>query len=235
MSLGRSLPRSVESEQGSLRRVADWVTISSLATAGGTLVLAMATFASVRSANRSARVAERSLMLGLRPVLVPSRPEDPDELVTFADRRFALPGGTAHVEEDDGRFYMAFPLRNVGAGLAILHGWHLIPHTVMGKQEHPDPAEFRMLTRDLYVAPGDTGYWQGAIRQADDPLAEGVRSAMADGDRIVIDVLYGDHEGLQRTISRFAMSPGDDAGWIVTIVRHWSLDGIDPRHADAGV
>ena len=34
---------------------ADWVTISALATAVGTLVLALATFASVRSANRAAR------------------------------------------------------------------------------------------------------------------------------------------------------------------------------------
>jgi hypothetical protein len=32
----------------------DWATISSLATAFGTLVLAVATFASIRSANRSA-------------------------------------------------------------------------------------------------------------------------------------------------------------------------------------
>ena len=52
--------------------MADWVTISSLATAGGTLVLAVATFSAVKSANRSARVAERTLMAGLRPVLVPS-------------------------------------------------------------------------------------------------------------------------------------------------------------------
>ena len=48
------------------RSMTDWVTISSLATAGGTLVLAVATFSSVRSANRSARVAERSLLAGLR-------------------------------------------------------------------------------------------------------------------------------------------------------------------------
>ncbi len=45
----------------SIRGLADWVTISSLATAGGTLVLAVATFGSVRSANRTARVAELSL------------------------------------------------------------------------------------------------------------------------------------------------------------------------------
>jgi hypothetical protein len=42
--------------------VADWTTISALSTAGGTLVLAAATFASVRSANRSARAAERSML-----------------------------------------------------------------------------------------------------------------------------------------------------------------------------
>jgi hypothetical protein len=52
--------------------VADWVTISSLATAGGTLVLAAATFASVRSANRSARASEQALSAGLRPLLVSS-------------------------------------------------------------------------------------------------------------------------------------------------------------------
>jgi hypothetical protein len=61
------------------------VTISSLGTAGGTLVLAVATFSSVRSANRAARAAERSLLAGLRPVLIPSREDDPEERVTFGD------------------------------------------------------------------------------------------------------------------------------------------------------
>ena len=42
--------------------MADWVMISALTTGGGTLVLASATFASVRSANRASRVAERSLL-----------------------------------------------------------------------------------------------------------------------------------------------------------------------------
>ena len=56
-----------------------WSTIASLATAGGTLVLAVATFASIRSANRSvrtseraARTAEQSLLAGQRPLLVNS-------------------------------------------------------------------------------------------------------------------------------------------------------------------
>ena len=45
---------------------ADWASVASLATAAGTLVLAVATFASVRSANRTARAAEQSLQAGLR-------------------------------------------------------------------------------------------------------------------------------------------------------------------------
>lgn len=44
--------------------MADWVTISSLATAGGTLVLAGATFASMRSANGAGQrvVASRCVL-----------------------------------------------------------------------------------------------------------------------------------------------------------------------------
>jgi hypothetical protein len=53
--------------------LADLATIAGLGTAAGTLVLAVATFSSTRSANRAARVAERTLLLGLRPALVPGR------------------------------------------------------------------------------------------------------------------------------------------------------------------
>ena len=49
-------------------RGVDWATISALATAGGTLLLAVVTFASVRSAKRAARVAE-TLPATQRPLL----------------------------------------------------------------------------------------------------------------------------------------------------------------------
>ena len=52
----------------------DW---AAWGTSVGTLVLAGATFAAVRSSNRSARVAERTLLVGLRPLLVTSRAQDP--------------------------------------------------------------------------------------------------------------------------------------------------------------
>jgi hypothetical protein len=213
--------------------VPDWVTISSLATAGGTTVLAIATFASVRSANQSARVAERSLLVGLRPVLVPSRAEDPPERVTFVDRGFTVSGGAAHVEEVDGSFYMAFPLRNVGSGLAVLHGWHVTPRRRLAGEDHADPSEFRLLMRDLYVAPGDTGYWQGAVRGEDDPLRPGLAEAVSERHAIAVEVLYGDHEGGQRTITRFGVIPEEGTDWRCAVLRHWRLDGADPRPSDA--
>ena len=52
--------------------MADWVTISALATGAGTMVLAVATFAAVRSANRAARVAEQAFLPQLRDLYVGS-------------------------------------------------------------------------------------------------------------------------------------------------------------------
>src|SRR2546425_4711526 len=151
--------------------MADWVTISSLATAGGTMVLAAATFASVRSANRAARIAERSFQIGLRPVLVPARAEDPVQKVSWVDGHVDhVRGGAALVREQEGNVLLAIALRNVGAGLAVLHGGHVRAERVGIDTMHALPEEFRHLQRDLYVAAGDTGYWQGGVRNPEDPL-----------------------------------------------------------------
>jgi hypothetical protein len=204
--------------------MADWVTISSLATASGTLVLAAATFASVRSANRSARVAERSLQIGLRPVLVPSRPEDPPEQINFVDGLFTVQGGTALVQKRGDNFYLAVPLRNVGAGLAVLIGWDLASGARRAGVPHTDPDAMRRTQRDLYVAAGDTGYWQGGIREPDDPYREVVEPAFEARERMTVEVLYGDHEGGQLTVTRFALIPQEDGSWLPAVGRHWLLD-----------
>ncbi len=138
----------------------DWATISSLATAGGTLVLAVATFASVRSANRAARAAEESLLDGLRPLLVTSRIQDPPEKISFADRHWIrVPGGHGAVEASDDAVYLAIALRNVGRGMAVLDSWTGEPGTVLSAQqpEHAPLGEFRRLTRDLYVPAATSG------------------------------------------------------------------------------
>jgi hypothetical protein len=209
---------------------ADWVTISALATAAGTLVLAAATFASVRSANRAARVAEQSLLVGLRPLLVPSKFQDPAQKIGYADDKWVVAeGGRGVAEVAETAIYLAIALRNVGAGIALLHGWSFYPTRRRGDDAHRDPEEFTRLTRDLYVAPGDVGFWQGVFRDPAAPEFAAARSGIEERQMLTVDLLYGDHEGGQRMISRFALIPNEDGGWLASAARHWNVDRADPR------
>jgi hypothetical protein len=209
--------------------MADWVTISALATAGGTLVLAIATFSSVRSANRAARAAERSLLVGLRPVLMPSRLQDPPQKVSFFDEHWVkVDGGHASVEVSPQAIYLVIGLRNAGAGIAVLHGWFFHPERVSGS-EHRPIGEFRRLTRDIYVPAGDTGFWQGALRDPNEPIFGAAREAAEAPRPVTIDLRYGDHEGGQRMISRFSLTPMPNGSWLAGVGRHWNLDRADPR------
>lgn len=209
--------------------MADWATISGLATAGGTLALAGATFAAVRSANRAARATERSLLAGLRPLLLPSRPDDPEQKVGFIDERWLhVAGAGAAAEATDDAVYLVLSLRNAGAGVAVLHGWRCYPER-RTDGDHPTPEDFTRLTRDLYIPPNDVGFWQGALRDPAEPAFADVRAAIETRSPLTVDILYGDHEGGQRTISRYVMLPRERDGWFATGARHWNVDRADPR------
>ncbi len=214
--------------------MADWATISALATAGGTLALAGVTLASVRSANRAARVAEQSLLAGQRPVLVPSRTEDPAVKAGFQDDIwFSVPGGQAVASATDAAVYFVIAVRNVGTGLAVLHGWHFFPEVPFGADVLPTPLEdFTTLTRDLFVAPGDVGFWQGSFRDPRRAEFVAARHAVETQARLGVDILYGDFEGGQRVISRFMLTPREDehgVRWYAAVGRHWNVDRPDPR------
>jgi hypothetical protein len=208
----------------------DWALIASLATAFATLVLAFATFASVRSGNRTARAAERSLQINLRPLLAPSRLQDPPQKVGFADDHWlVVPGGGGAAELTDRAIYLAISVRNTGNGIAVLDGWTFSADRPIGNRDHSALADFRRLTRDIYVPAGDIGFWQGAFRDPERPEFAVAREAVQARRRITIELLYGDHEGGQRTISLFSLMPRDDGGWLVSVARHWSIDRADPR------
>ncbi len=210
--------------------MADWATISSLATAGGTLVLACATFASVRSANRSARVAEVALQEQRRPVLVHSRADDRTESIGYADgHRVEVAGGGATIEAANGSVYVVLSLRNMGAGIAVLQAWYPHPVLRLGPTVPPPaPEDFRPLTRDQYISSGDVGLLQAAVRDAADPLHGDLTAEIAEQRSFTIDLLYTDQVGDQRTISRFGVLREGD-GWLTSVSRHWYLDGAAPR------
>ena len=210
--------------------MADWTTISSLATAGGTLVLAIATYSAVRSSNRSARIAERAIEVGMRPVIMSSRIQDPPEKIGWQDDHWAkVPGGGGYAEEVNGIIYLAASLRNVGSGIAVIQGWWPVAEWLDSTHPHADPAEFRRQSRDLYIPPGDVGFWQGAIRDRDDVEYVPMFTAIKARQRMTVDLLYSDHEGGQRAISRLALMPREESGWMCTIGRVWNLDRQDPR------
>jgi len=210
--------------------MADLVAISQFATAAGTLVLAGATFAAVRSANTAARTAERSLMTGLRPLLIPSRVVDPPMKVLWSDSHFiALEGGRAYAHIADDVIYLAMAVRNAGTGMAVLHGWYPRCADFEPNATHLEPEEHRRLRIDLYIPAGEPGFWESAIRGRDDPNWNEVASAIEERRAFTIDILYGDQEGGQRVISRFVVTPAGDSNWYTQTGRHWNVDRPDPR------
>jgi hypothetical protein len=204
----------------------------------GTLVLAVATFAAVRSSNRTARTAERALLVGLRPVLATARPHDVAEHVQFADGRvFEVGSGQALIHQEAGAIYLSIPLRNVGAGLAQLRGYRLEPEPAsqvasdpLGPARHrrgdtvPELSGFAEQQRDLYVAGGDVGFWQAAVRDPHSDIYAALDEAIRTSGRVTVDLLYGDHEGGQPAITRFVLLPGERDRWRCDVTRHWSLD-----------
>ena len=208
----------------------DWSTAASLATALGTLVLALATFVAVRAANRAARVAEASMLIGIRPLLMHSRLEDPDQKIMWGDEHWAkLSGAGAVVEENEGNVYLAMSLRNSGSGIAVIHGWHLALEDLHERRPHADPDAFRPQLRDLFIAGSDIGFWQAAIRDPSDQQYEEIRDAIVERRIFTVAVLYSDHEGAQRAVGGFVLAPAEDTHWICSVARHWNVDRPNPR------
>ena len=208
----------------------DWAAVAGIATALGTLALAVATFASTRTANRAAQSAEKLRLEALRPILIPSAWGDAVQKISFQDGVWLhVSGGRAAMETSDDAVYLVLSVRNAGRGLAVLHGWSV---PLERDSAHADPETFHRLTRDIYIAADYTGFAQIAAR---DPASEEFRrlKAAATSDGFWVDVLYSDMEGAQRVITRFGISRGPaESGsdeWFLAAARHWNVDLPDPR------
>ncbi len=213
----------------------DWATISSVVTGAATLVLAVATFAAVRSSNRSARIAEAALQEQRRPVLANSRFDDPPQKIMFVEQHWVkADGGCAAVEHIDGNVYLGANLRNVGSGIAVCQAWTVRAEqgTPRAMPTHAPLEEFRLQTRDLYIPSGDVGMWQGALRGPEDPRRIAVAKAIDARETISLELLYTDQIGQQRTITRFGLVPAGER-WLLSVTRHWYLDWEGPRPESA--
>jgi hypothetical protein len=150
-----------------------------------------------------------------------TRPDDPPEAVTFSDGVMLMaPGGSAVLEERDGNLYLALAVRNVGTGLAVLRAGHVAIMSLGDEVWPPEPESFRALQRDIYIPPGDQGFWQIGVRSVDDPFRSPLATAVADRQPLLVTIGYGDHLGGHPTWTRFGVTPGDDGSWITTVNRH---------------
>lgn len=198
-------------------------------------MLAVATFASVRSGNRSARIseraartAERSLLVGQRPLLVNSRLQDPVQKIQYREGIWlTVDGGTATLEVTGDVVYLAVSVRNVGTGLAVLHGWH-VGVGLQTERSHPPLEDFTPQQLDIYVAPGDDGLWLSALRDPAAGIFHAVADAVKAGEPLVINLLYGDFEGGQRVVTQFSLRRAGER-WLAQAVRHFNVDRPDPR------
>jgi hypothetical protein len=186
----------------------------------------------VRSANHAARVAERGLLASQRPILIPSRPDDPEEVIGFGDgKELRVAGHGSATKVYDGNIYLAMALRNGGAGIAVLDAWRIEVNATTDSGR-PKLDSFRRLSRDLFIPADTSGFWQGAIRDESDPDYSHVKAAIEQDEQLTIDLLYGDHEGGQRTIARFRTGwdrENYQHGGRVGVIRYWNVDGDDPR------
>jgi hypothetical protein len=54
-------------------------------------------------------------------------------------------------------------------------------------------------------------------------------TTIAERRPFTMDLLYGDQQGGQRTISRFTVLPTTGDDWYCQAGRHWNVDRPDPR------
>ena len=174
-------------------------------------------------------ITERALLASIRPVLLTPRFDDPNQVVRFLEgHKTKVDARHAHVEADDTTIWLAFAVRNAGPGIAVLDRWSYRDVELGGGPE-PDIDGFRRITRDLYIPAGDVGFWQGAFRDPNEPGFAHLHDLIDQRRDFLVDLLYGDYEGGQRTVSRFSVTALDDDRWFAQVVRHWNIDRDDPR------
>ena len=202
-------------------------------------MLAGVTVASVRSANRAARVAEQSLLAGQRPLLVASSAEDPAAQGRLSGRRLVQRSGRRGRRKRDrsGRL-----LRHLGSQRRHRDRRppRLAPHpgARARAQRARHPASARGL-HDPHARPlrrtRRHRLLAGLLPRSQERRLPRGSSRGRSAPTIGVDILYGDFEGGQRVISRFMLTAKETDGvvrWYASVGRHWNVDRPDPRERE---
>ena len=145
-----------------------------------------------------------------------SRGPEADETIPAAPDGFVRSEARGPFSTHNGPYFHARPAEGAAQaffvlprhcnGMGILHGWRISVRRPGDLLERPPLDEFTPQTRDLYVASGDVGFWQGALRDPDAEQFKTIQAAIEANEILQLDLLYGDFEGGQRVISRFTLA-----------------------------
>jgi hypothetical protein len=161
---------------------------------------------SLTVAQDQTRIAELTLGAQIRPVLVDVPLElGVDEPIFYPDRDEPIRGnpGAVHVSVGPEGTMVSVPLRNAGAGLAMIRGVGLRVGEAI-----PSPP---VTIRPANVAPGERARVSFAT-SPDDPATNAISGAIAAGS-LSVEVGYSDLAGGQYTVSRLDVHFRSRAHW----------------------
>lgn len=166
-------------------------------------------------ANEQTLIAQRTLAAQIRPLLidVPAERSTEEELPDSVAAEVSGYRGSIHAEVTGSGIVISLPIRNAGAGLAIIRGVGLLVGEPI-----PSPPVTIMPAN---LPPGERGRINFVVRN-DHPAANAVHVAVESTRSFVIELGYSDLAGEQLTVTRFDLtySPDSDPGWQVRQVHH---------------
>jgi len=101
-------------------------------------------------------------------------------------------------------------LRNTGAGMAVIQGWHPDTGELIADRPHAPPETITPQQRDLYSPRGRRGVLGGGAPRRERPDPRAVREAIEERQLFFIELLFTDQEGGQRANSRFLLAPREE-------------------------
>lgn len=171
-------------------------------------------------AQQQTRIAQLTLSAQIRPVLI-DVPLDlaRAEPIFYPDREEPIGGnpGAVHVVAADRTFRISVPVRNAGAGLAMIRGISLSVRDAV-----PPP---QTMIRPANVAPNERSRVSFFGSADEDPRLEPVLEAIASG-QLSVEIGYADLSGQQYTISVFNVVFRSQAHW------NWEIRQVHLKEPD---
>lgn len=116
--------------------------------------------------------------------------------------------------------YLAVSIRNVGSGVAVLHGWH-VQAGLQTQRSHPPLEEFTTQNLDIYVAPDGNGLWLSALRDPAPGLITAPQCWLFSARWLRLSDMTENNAAREVCIWTYWVRPEAEEGFKALLARHW--------------